>query len=676
MANPLEFLITAKDLASAQFEKLSSAVEKTSGKTDKWKAIASVASAAVVGGVTYMAKQSVDAYMDAETQQQALQDAYKKFPALAHGNIEALRNLNTAIQAKTGYDDDDMAGMESTLAMYGANQKQLEKLAPIVVDFASKTGRSLQDSARAVGMALTGNARALREVGIQYKANGVSAQGVAKAQDKLSKATQVAADAQRHLALLKAEDAGKSHLSLSAQAALTNAQIKAKRAAQALAKAHDDLKTAQQGATDKSKTLDDVTGLLAKKVGGFAEGQGKTAAGQMRILGTEFQNVQETVGQLLLPVFTALGAVMATVFEWLNAHRPVVIALVAIIGVLTLGIIGANVAMWAMAAAEAAVLWPILIIVGALIALIVVIVLVVSNWKNIVSFLKTVWGAVCAWVVSVVKRLATDWNKTWTNIGNFFRDTWNHIVSFFRTVVGAIVNWAKSVWTSFRNWWNGFWAAIGKFIANVWNNGIVAPIRNAINSVVNWAKGVWSSFRNWWNGFWSGVGSTVANIWNNGIVNPIKRAIALISTGVRVGLGVIHNVWSNIWNGLIGIVRGVMNSVIGAVQGGINGAIDIINGLIGAFNSVAGLVHIHVSAIPHVSLGHFASGTSDAPGGFAVVGENGPEVMNVPAHAQITPHGKSATVRLHPEDIRAIGRMVYAMIQEGAYVAIGDALGG
>lgn len=37
----------------------------------------------------------------------------------------------------------------------------------------------------------------------------------------------------------------------------------------------------------------------------------------------------------------------------------------------------------------------------------------------------------------------------------------------------------------------------------------------------------------------------------------------------------------------------------------------------------------------------FASGTDSAPGGWSMVGENGPEWMNVPKGAQILPNGQS-----------------------------------
>ena len=36
----------------------------------------------------------------------------------------------------------------------------------------------------------------------------------------------------------------------------------------------------------------------------------------------------------------------------------------------------------------------------------------------------------------------------------------------------------------------------------------------------------------------------------------------------------------------------------------------------------------------------FADGTNDAPGGLSLVGERGPEIVNLPAHAQVIPNGK------------------------------------
>ena len=58
---------------------------------------------------------------------------------------------------------------------------------------------------------------------------------------------------------------------------------------------------------DQAKDTANIIDLVRQKVGGFADREGKTAAGRARILATEFQNVEEQLGATLLPALTHLG---------------------------------------------------------------------------------------------------------------------------------------------------------------------------------------------------------------------------------------------------------------------------------------------------------------------------------------------------------------------------------
>ncbi len=58
---------------------------------------------------------------------------------------------------------------------------------------------------------------------------------------------------------------------------------------------------------DKAKDLANITQLLKDKVGGFAEKEGKTAAGTAAILSNQFGEVKETVGSYLVPALTKMG---------------------------------------------------------------------------------------------------------------------------------------------------------------------------------------------------------------------------------------------------------------------------------------------------------------------------------------------------------------------------------
>ncbi|WP_425005738.1 hypothetical protein [Mycolicibacterium sp. S3B2] len=74
---------------------------------------------------------------------------------------------------------------------------------------------------------------------------------------------------------------------------------------------------------------------------------------------------------------------------------------------------------------------------------------------------------------------------------------------------------------------------------------------------------------------------------------------------------------------LIAVGRGLANSIIGLIEGAINGAFEGIPGS------------------PKVSLPRFARGTNFAPGGLALVGEEGPELVNLPRGSKVKMAGET-----------------------------------
>ncbi len=164
----LELLLIAKDQASEAFEKVGKAVEKTHGNMDKLKAVGSLAMAGVGLAAVDFAKKSVDAYTESQAAQAKLQDAYSRFPALTNVSLDSLRKLDDEIQKKTGYDNDQLAMSQASLAAYGLTGDQIEKLTPLVADYATKTGVDLATATDQVGKAMLGQGRALKTVGINF----------------------------------------------------------------------------------------------------------------------------------------------------------------------------------------------------------------------------------------------------------------------------------------------------------------------------------------------------------------------------------------------------------------------------------------------------------------------------------------------------------------------------
>lgn len=318
---------------------------------------------------------------------------------------------------------------------------------------------------------------------------------------------------------------------------------------------------------DAAGNFDQLMAGLDGTVGGFAETMGDTAAGKAKILEQSFGDIQEVVGEMLIPALTWLVDVGTAVTQWMSENPALVQLLAVVIGALTLALIAFNVAIWASNAALLA--NPIIWIILAVVALIAAIVLLALNWDTVWKFVTEV-------------------------AGNFF--TW----------IGAVVD-------GFVGWWNGIWSAVGQFISDVWNNIVTA--------VTGYFSNLWLGFQligamivAWWNGMWSGIASFFSGVWD-GILNAIRT---------------VQDVFGQVFGAIGNIVRGAFDGVVSIVRGVINGIIDAVNGVIGGINGVAGAigaaigVSISVPRIPRLATGTVTSGPmlaliGDNPGGREVV---------------------------------------------------------
>ena len=142
-----------------------------------WQRTAGIFSNNVVAGISAVGvalagRQAIRAYASAETMQMQLNLAYQKFPAIANASRESFDSLNRALMNATGADDDALASAEGLLARFRLTGTEIQALIPLVNDYSVATGTELVASAETIGKALMGNARALKALGIDFKATG------------------------------------------------------------------------------------------------------------------------------------------------------------------------------------------------------------------------------------------------------------------------------------------------------------------------------------------------------------------------------------------------------------------------------------------------------------------------------------------------------------------------
>lgn len=184
---------------------------------------------------------------------------------------------------------------------------------------------------------------------------------------------------------------------------------------------------------------------------------------------------------------------------------------------------------------------------------------------------------------------------------------------------GAIAHWLQGVWTdiaSFFEWlWgkiSGFFVGVGKWFADRFTeayNGILG----AIGGIGNWFQGLWHDIQN----AFGAVGNWFHDLWQ-GVVDDFNSVLG--------GLGALAG---NIWNG-----------ITDAVKSGFNFVIDLVNNVIRSIDNIkVGGFGVNIPLIPHL-----ASGIENFIGGTALVGEKGPELVNLPRGSNVLNAAKTASM--------------------------------
>jgi len=176
----LGFDIFARDHGATRTLKgIGDQTDRAAQKAAAMRKIYIASAVAIAAGLIKFGRSSVTAFAEAEEAQKQLGFAFQKFPALANSSQAALQKLNSALQKKTRFDDDAIASGQAMLAQFKLTGKQIEEITPLVLDYASRTGKDIPQAANDVGKALLGNAKALKNVGIFYKSTGDAGQDFA-----------------------------------------------------------------------------------------------------------------------------------------------------------------------------------------------------------------------------------------------------------------------------------------------------------------------------------------------------------------------------------------------------------------------------------------------------------------------------------------------------------------
>jgi len=364
------------------------------------------------------------------------------------------------------------------------------------------------------------------------------------------------------------------------------------------------------------------TGDFARTQEGFAN-QSKIAAANTAELGGKF-------GAILLPMLTKLQGILidyvipavTAIIDNFKTWGPIlgiVAAAVGVyaiaLGVLNAGMIASKIAMVASTVAQWALntamsMNPIGLIVVAIAALVAGLIYFFTQtelgqkvWENIMDAMSTS----ITWLnEKVIQPILTAIGVAWDFL--------------YEYVIKPVVNNIMSI--------INLWIAVIKFL---WN-GVVSPILGFIGSAFSWLyenviKPVVGGIKT----YLTTLGDAFSWLWDNGI-SPVIDFIsdAMTRVGDKIGdvFGDIAGVIKGAFDGTVSFLKSVINSIIRVI----NGATSGVNTLIRGVNKVPGVNFPTIPAIPHL-----AKGGTATSGGAALVGEEGPEILNLKRGASIIP---------------------------------------
>ena len=277
---------------------------------------------------------------------------------------------------------------------------------------------------------------------------------------------------------------------------------------------------------------------------------------------------------------------------------------------------------------------------------------IMNIFENVGDILSQVWESVIKpmWD-AFMEVLFTLWKvfndnignvlKLWETVSAALKKVWDSIV---KPVWDALMEAVKKVWGIFQQYMPEIQRIVDEvfgMIQSLWES-VLKPALDAIGGFIqNVLLPIWNTV------FTYGilpvvetVFQTIIGLWDNSL-KPIFQGIIDFLGGVFTGD------WERIWNGLSGIFGGIWDGMKELAKAPLNFIINMLNKVIDGLNQVqvpdwvplVGGKGINIPNIPTLW-----KGTNFTIGGPTLVGEQGPELVNMPRGASVMPAHKTRSV--------------------------------
>jgi tape measure domain-containing protein len=231
--------------------------------------------------------------------------------------------------------------------------------------------------------------------------------------------------------------------------------------------------------------------------------------------------------------------------------------------------------------------------------------------------------------------------------GSAFRAVSRAVSKAFKRIskaVAPIVKEFKKAWSQLLKFIKALWKDISAVVVGALKIlfvvmsplllVVIGLVRLAMITIKALIRGAMGFIKTLWRLTWHSIGTILKTAWNV-IRDVIKYELKIITDILKLGTDILKgnwkNVWkdikkifSDVWNGMKSIVRDIWTGIKEYVADGVNGVIDLINGMIAAINKVWNFFGGKggINKLSHV---HFATGGQLGGDGsvMAIVNDDG-----------------------------------------------------
>ena len=311
--------------------------------------------------------------------------------------------------------------------------------------------------------------------------------------------------------------------------------------------------------------IQDSTGVLGEVEGAAQKAgdvMGGSAAASMETFTRKGEIMLAALMSGLLPGITEL-------FDYLNDNPDVLKAVAIGMGIVTVAVLAATAAMWAMS------LTPVALIIGGIVIAVGLlaagVVLLVQNWDAVISWATSAWGGFVGWLIDGLNGLASWWTGLWDGMVEGVSAGFEAVMAWLGGIPGAI---------------GAFFAGIGSWLVQTGTDllaGFLGGITAGYEAVAAWFASIPAAL----GVFFAAAGQWLLDVGHNILVG--------LATGIA--LGVIA-----VWFFFTQLPTIIANMLIGAAVWLIQTGTDILNGLAAGITAGYVAVAAWFTALPGVIL--------------------------------------------------------------------------